>query len=54
MAEAMGRKERHRSRELGWDMSMQGMETILEFGISLKRNDKPLKVGGKALPGIHF
>lgn len=48
MAEAMGRRETW-VRELGCDKSMQGLETVLEAGLSLKRNDKPLKVGTRGI-----
>ena len=46
MAGTMRGQERHRSREPGWDKNIWGMETIFDFGISLKRNGKPLKFMG--------
>lgn len=46
MEQATRRQERQAARELGWDKNKHGMETMLEFGFSLKRNGKSLKVGG--------
>lgn len=49
-AEEMGRQETQWSRQLGWDKSMQDVETVLDLTYPLKEMVSPLKLGA----GRHY